>query len=903
MDEISSDELLLQHQAFLRRLARRLIADEHRAEDVAQDAALLVLERAPRGLRSTRAWLARVVRNLAINAARGERRRVAREQSVRPPDPPRTPEEVAESLQLQRRVVEAVERLDEPYRSVVYLRYHADLGPKEIAERLGIPVSTVKTRLDRGLARLRFALDDAHGGRRHWWVVGLAGELGRRGRPWTWAEIGRLAGGLAMGSKGIVAALALVTVALAGAWWSLRPAPEGPAAAEPGALAGIEPAHEASAAPSLAPPEARRERVAEAVPAPAVEPSAAASAAPETTGPGLLTVRLRGWDPEDQGPVSLRVSDSASGEPRLSVERPAAAAIDLDASAFFRNPGDSPAQLLVRADHPRYLPAETWVLVPSDTDASVPDHLTATVDLVPPKGFVGGEVVVPEGIAPETVRVAIHAMDKGRPASEPVDVTHCGPDARYRLRADSSAEHVVVAHVEPGGRGARLCFRPATHRVVIEQGTELELESLLIDEGAVLSGQVSVPGVALLPEGRISAQPVDPGTYVGGPLLWVEGRFESALASAALDTDGRFRLTGLAPLPYRLTPRVRLEGRDRPTIELADSDTYSIPEPHEVPAFEVSAPAFDVALVMQRVRVPIQVLGDGLPVAGASVSALRYEGGSGVSWSGTRTDLDGRVDVITDPSRPLTLRARDLRHAPARLDLEPGGFGPDQLIEVDLGSEREPAALVLHVAPGGAEIPDDALVDFIVLALDEMDPDEIDMYLASTSSFAGLHSNVAIMPGECERPRLASAPAGDYVLEGMPAGRCLVRVLPRIASNERAFMVLSEELEVSSSPGERTERTWTPRLGGCVRLNFTGAAERVRAAVLDAAGEPLTLSYTRGGSSSSMPFIPGVSEVRPALPPGPYRLEIHLPDGRRALKAFQVEPGRVTDVEVDLAAL
>ena len=52
----------------------------------------------------------------------------------------------------------ALARLPARQRAAVVLRYHADLNEAEIAEALGIPRGTVKSRLFNGLARLRTAL-------------------------------------------------------------------------------------------------------------------------------------------------------------------------------------------------------------------------------------------------------------------------------------------------------------------------------------------------------------------------------------------------------------------------------------------------------------------------------------------------------------------------------------------------------------------------------------------------------------------------------------------------------------------------------------------------------------------------------------------------------------------------
>lgn len=69
MDPLSNTDLL-EHADFLKRLACRLVQDEHRAEDLVQDAQLAALTRAPRDRGALRGWLAGVMRHLSSNARR-----------------------------------------------------------------------------------------------------------------------------------------------------------------------------------------------------------------------------------------------------------------------------------------------------------------------------------------------------------------------------------------------------------------------------------------------------------------------------------------------------------------------------------------------------------------------------------------------------------------------------------------------------------------------------------------------------------------------------------------------------------------------------------------------------------------------------------------------------------------
>jgi RNA polymerase sigma-70 factor (ECF subfamily) len=164
----SMDELVA-HAGFLRALARGMLADEHLAEDVVQQAFLRALARPPAERGLLRAWLARVVRNLVLNARIGAERRARRERAVARDVVLDVVLDVADAaheragleLALQREVAAELSELDEPYRTVVHLRYFRGLSPASIAAELGVPPKTVETRLTRAHARLRQRLQRA----------------------------------------------------------------------------------------------------------------------------------------------------------------------------------------------------------------------------------------------------------------------------------------------------------------------------------------------------------------------------------------------------------------------------------------------------------------------------------------------------------------------------------------------------------------------------------------------------------------------------------------------------------------------------------------------------------------------------------------------------------------------
>ncbi|HYC77637.1 MAG TPA: sigma-70 family RNA polymerase sigma factor [Planctomycetota bacterium] len=166
---------LLEHDAFLRALARAVLYDRAAADDAAQDAWLAALRARGAAPLAWRAWLAGVVRNLARQAVRSKARRDRRDAESRDRRPAGVPSasEILDREAARRAVVDAVLALPEPYRSAVLLRWFENLPPREIARRAGVPVETVRTRLKRAHALLRERLDRDYGGRRAGWALAL----------------------------------------------------------------------------------------------------------------------------------------------------------------------------------------------------------------------------------------------------------------------------------------------------------------------------------------------------------------------------------------------------------------------------------------------------------------------------------------------------------------------------------------------------------------------------------------------------------------------------------------------------------------------------------------------------------------------------------------------------------
>ena len=134
------------------RVAHGVLRNAADAEDVAQEALLRAYQKFDRLRDATRfrAWLVRITFRLALDRWRSARRREQRETEWALPDlrpAPPTTEEIAASNAFQARLEKALEELPEKFRLVLLLAAIEGYTLDEVAEMLGIPMGTVKSRL------------------------------------------------------------------------------------------------------------------------------------------------------------------------------------------------------------------------------------------------------------------------------------------------------------------------------------------------------------------------------------------------------------------------------------------------------------------------------------------------------------------------------------------------------------------------------------------------------------------------------------------------------------------------------------------------------------------------------------------------------------------------------------
>ena len=160
----SWDDLVRQHSSRVYRLAYRLTGNQHDAEDLTQEVFVRVFRSLPSYTPGTfEGWLHRITTNLFLDMAR-RRQRIRFEglgdQAVgllRDDEP--TPAQAFDARHLDTDVQQALEALAPEYRAAVVLCDIEGLSYEEIAATLGVKLGTVRSRIHRGRAQLRAALD------------------------------------------------------------------------------------------------------------------------------------------------------------------------------------------------------------------------------------------------------------------------------------------------------------------------------------------------------------------------------------------------------------------------------------------------------------------------------------------------------------------------------------------------------------------------------------------------------------------------------------------------------------------------------------------------------------------------------------------------------------------------
>jgi RNA polymerase sigma-70 factor (ECF subfamily) len=140
--------------------AKLILRDQDRAQDAVQEALVMAWRHvaALRDPEAWDAWLYRLTVRACYRSARSMKRRDVVELHVTPDHEPVTTDDFPAALAERDRLGRELGRLHVDQRAVMVLHFYAGLPLTEVANILGIPEGTAKSRLHRGLETLRSAL-------------------------------------------------------------------------------------------------------------------------------------------------------------------------------------------------------------------------------------------------------------------------------------------------------------------------------------------------------------------------------------------------------------------------------------------------------------------------------------------------------------------------------------------------------------------------------------------------------------------------------------------------------------------------------------------------------------------------------------------------------------------------
>jgi RNA polymerase sigma-70 factor (ECF subfamily) len=145
-------------------LALRVLRDPALAEDAVQEAFLALWNTAARFVpekSKASTWILTLVHRRAVDVVRREQRRRA-DTLEHAPEPSVEGADEDAWLRLQReRVQEALRLLPDAQREALELAYYGGFSQSELAERLGQPIGTIKSRMFHGLSRMRELLGES----------------------------------------------------------------------------------------------------------------------------------------------------------------------------------------------------------------------------------------------------------------------------------------------------------------------------------------------------------------------------------------------------------------------------------------------------------------------------------------------------------------------------------------------------------------------------------------------------------------------------------------------------------------------------------------------------------------------------------------------------------------------
>lgn len=163
-DRAAFSELFAYYAPRVKSWLLRLGADNAQAEEIAQDVMVTVWRKAglfDRTQASVSTWIFRIARNRRIDVFRRTKRpALDPEEEMILPAGVEAPDAAVEAMETETRVRAAMQDLPEEQLQLVRLAFYEGLSHREIAERLDVPLGTVKSRIRLAFGKMKARLGD-----------------------------------------------------------------------------------------------------------------------------------------------------------------------------------------------------------------------------------------------------------------------------------------------------------------------------------------------------------------------------------------------------------------------------------------------------------------------------------------------------------------------------------------------------------------------------------------------------------------------------------------------------------------------------------------------------------------------------------------------------------------------
>ncbi len=162
----------------MEKVVRRWVRDGQDVEDIVQDTWLVALEQERGRIERLDHWLSGVARLRALRFHRSTANQKAREALSARPDISPAADELPDSNDTLALLLRHIDRLEDPYRKVLQLRYLEGLSIAEIADRRETSAATIRTHLHRARLQLKDRWDRGRGSRFNGWALVLWDRFG-----------------------------------------------------------------------------------------------------------------------------------------------------------------------------------------------------------------------------------------------------------------------------------------------------------------------------------------------------------------------------------------------------------------------------------------------------------------------------------------------------------------------------------------------------------------------------------------------------------------------------------------------------------------------------------------------------------------------------------------------------